>query len=99
MAIVTKQQILEAVRERFDGDESDEALSLIENLSDTLDDLENKTKDNTDWEKKYNDNDKKWREKYKARFFGASDDDDEDDGEQDETPKPLTFENLFKEEN
>lgn len=97
MAIVTKQQILDAIRERFADDNSDETLALIENISDTIDDYENKTNDTTNWKEKYDQNDKAWREKYKARFFSAGDE-AEEEKEDEEKPVATSYDDLFKEE-
>lgn len=98
MAVVTKQRILEAIKERFGDDTSDETLALIEDVNDTLDDYENKTKDVTDWKTKYEDNDKAWREKYRARFYSATDEDEEEQEAEKETPKTYTYDELFKED-
>lgn len=96
MAIVTKQKILEAIRERFGEDTSDETLSLIEDVSDTLEDYEKKSNDTTNWKEKYEENDKQWREKYRARFFEPTKQEEVDDDD-DDKPQNLTYENLFKE--
>lgn len=95
--VKTKDEILNAIKERFGEDTSDETLSLIEDVSDTLDDYETKTNDSTDWKTKYEENDKTWRERYRDRFFsGESDKDDEDhDDFDDDTPTKRTFEDLF----
>ena len=97
MAIITKQQILDAVKERFADDTTDETLTFIENLSDTLNDYENRTNDTTNWKSKFEENDKAWREKYKSRFFSAKEEEDEDEDEE-PTAKTLTYDELFKEE-
>ena len=96
--IKTKDEILNAIKERFGEDTSDETLSLIEDVSDTLDDYETRTNDNTDWKTKYEENDKTWRERYRDRFFsGETDDNDieEPDDIDDDTPDKRTFEDLF----
>lgn len=98
MAVLTKQALLDKLNERFKDDTSDETLSLIEDVSDTLTDYDNKTSDTTDWKKKFDDNDKAWRDKYKARFFSAKEDEDEGDDKGEEPPKTLTYDELFKEE-
>lgn len=96
--IKTKDEILNAIKERFGEDTSDETLSLIEDVSDTLDDYETRTNDSTDWKTKYEENDKTWRERYRDRFFsGETDDNDieEPDDIDDDTPDKRTFEDLF----
>lgn len=95
MAIRTMDELLNAVRERIGDDTSDEALGFIEDVQDTLNNYENnKNTDGTDWKKKYEDNDKEWRTKYRNRFFSGA-----DVGEPDPEPAPkrLTFDELFKE--
>lgn len=69
--IKSKTEIMEAIKTAFKDDSSDSTLSFIEDVSDTLDDLETKASGSTDWQKKYEENDKQWREKYKERFFSA----------------------------
>ena len=96
--VKTKDEILNAIKERFGEDTSDETLSLIEDVSDTLDDYETRTNDSTDWKTKYEENDKTWRERYRDRFFsGETDDNDieEPDDIDDDTPDKRTFEDLF----
>lgn len=97
MAIKTKDEILEAIKTRFHDDNSDETLSLIEDISDTIGDLDKKSKgDGKDWKAEAERIDAQWREKYKARFFSGSKDEPEDDSDND-TPKTYRFEDLFKE--
>ena len=102
MAVLPREQLLERIKQRIGEDTSDEALKLIEDVSDTINDYETKTKDTTDWEKKYKENDEQWRKKYKDRFFNAPAKDEKDDPESDDDDEPnenkLTYENLFKEE-
>ena len=101
MAVLTKEQMLERIKQRIGEDTSDEALKLIEDISDTINDYETKPKDTTDWEKKYKENDEQWRKKYKDRFFNAPAKDEKDDSESDDEESKenkLTYENLFKEE-
>lgn len=98
MAVKKIDEIMSAINERFKDDTTDETLAFIEDVNDTLSDYDARTKDNTNWEKKYNENDEKWRKRYRDRFFGKSDDEDEDDFDDDDEPKKkLTFSDLFKE--
>lgn len=94
MAIKTKDELLELISTKFTEDTSDEALQIIEDVTDTMTDLEARASDTTNWKSKYEENDKEWREKYKSRFF------DGDSTPEDETPKPepktpKTFDDLF----
>ena len=99
MAVKTMEELMESVRTRLGDDQSDEALALLEDISDTYGDMQSRTSGGEDWKKKYEENDAEWRQKYRDRFFNKSnnnDDDDVDDGGGNSN-KPLTFDELFKE--
>lgn len=102
MPILNKEQLLAKVKTKLGEDTSDEAIGLVEDITDTFDDLEKRSKDTTDWKSKYEENDKQWREKYRDRFFSGkpADMDKPDEGEDDNNPPPeqLTFDSLFKED-
>ena len=99
MAVKTRDEILASIKSRFGEDTSDETLALIEDVSDTIDDLSSRTSDSTNWKQKYDDLDADWRKKYRDRFFnGGSGNDDEESGSDDPEDKPLTYESLFKTE-
>lgn len=100
MSIKTKDEILSTIKTLLKDDTSDEAISVLEDVSDTFDDLSSKTQnDGTDWEQKYNDLDKEWRQKYRDRFFNHSADDDDDDLDPpDEPVEKVKFEELFSQE-
>lgn len=92
--IKSKEDLLATVSARLEGDTSDEAISLFEDLSDTLTDMETKANgDGTDWKAKYEENDAEWRKKYKERFFNTSANEDCNEGE--EPPIKKTFDDLF----
>lgn len=93
MAVRTKDELLGIIKERFGEDTTDETISFVEDITDTLNNYDNNNSVN--WEQKYKDNDEAWRKKYRDRFFNSPEQDDEDDEE--EQAKPLTYENLFKE--
>lgn len=104
MSVKSKKEILEAVKTRLGDDQSDDALAFIEDVSDTFDDYEMRSKgDGVDWKKKYEENDAEWRRKYKERFFSEADEQtkqqttkDANDGM--DNDEKLTYEKLFKEE-
>lgn len=94
MAIRTKEEILESIRTRIGDDTSDEALALVEDVSDTMDSLSNT--DTEDWKAKYEENDAAWRQKYRDRFYNS---DKPDTDEPEEPPRQIrSFEDLFKKE-
>ena len=61
----TKDELLASIKSKFGDDTSDETITLLEDISDTLD----TTKEGAEWKKKYEENDKMWRDKYTSRFF------------------------------
>lgn len=99
MAVKTIEELMESVRARLGDDQSDEALELLENISDTYSDMQSRTTGVEDWKKKYETNDAEWRQKYRDRFFNKSNDNDDDDSDDGcgKPNKPMTFNELFKE--
>lgn len=102
MAIKSREEIMEAIKARIGEDTSDEAISFLEDVKDTLDDMQKKaTPDSEDWKKKYEENDAQWRQRYKDRFFSGSDTPPETDvipPEPEDKPiehNPETFDELF----
>lgn len=102
MSVLTREDLMSQVREHFGEATDDASLKFIEDISDTITDLETKANgDGEDWKSKYEENDKAWREKYRERFFSGSGKDDDDNGdeshiEDDDKPSPKTFDDLFK---
>lgn len=92
----TKDELLTALRGVLGDNQSDEAIELIEDITDTFE------APAEDWEQKYKDNDAAWRQKYTERFF-AGDVDQGDGGntetviESGETEKNLSYDDLFEE--
>lgn len=95
MAVRTNDEIMQLLRERIGEDTSDEAISLLSDVSDTLTSYADNS--NINWKEKYEQNDADWRKKYKERFFTPSKTDSIDqEDEEDEKPVRLTYEALFK---
>lgn len=92
MAVKTIDEIMAKVRERIGEDDSDEAIEFIEDISDTLESFSN----TEDWKTKYEENDKKWREKYRDRFFTSKEEVEEDEIEEPEEKEKKKFEDLFE---
>lgn len=96
MAVKTREEILESVRARVGEQTDDETIAFIEDISDTLTDLETKAKgDGTDWKAKYEENDAEWRKKYTERFYSSDPGTDPEIPKPDDTTKPKTFSELF----
>lgn len=106
MAVKTKAEIIKALTDFIGENKTDEAISILDDVSDTLpDDSENLRQQIEDLKKEKEENDKQWRQKYIDRFNNIDDKKDEKDNLSNENEyeekdsKPLTFENLFKEGN
>lgn len=98
MAVRTRDELMESVRTRFGEDTSDEAIQFIEDLTDTLTELEKN--EGEDWQKKYEENDKMWREKYTNRFYSSDSTQaetiiDVTESVVEESEEKKTFEDLF----
>lgn len=98
MAVRTKDELLEIIKGRIGDDSSDETISFLEDITDTLSDYEEKAtnSDTEDWKTKYEENDKMWREKYRERFFSKKVENEDEDFEEDEV-KSLSYDDLFEE--
>lgn len=101
MAIRTREEILESIRNIVGDRTDDNTLQVLEDVTDTLADFENKTANQTDWKAKYEENDEDWRKKYAERFYSGDSrvppkNDDAVIEEADD--KPTRFEELFKTE-
>lgn len=98
MAIRTREEILESIRNIVGDSTDDNTLQVLEDVTDTFTDFENKTADQTDWKARYKENDEGWRKKYTERFYTGDPSvppknndtviDESDD-------KPTRFEELF----
>lgn len=96
MAVKTREEIIESVRAIVGEQNDDETIAFLEDITDTLTDLETKANgDGTDWKTKYEENDAKWREKYAERFYSSDPDPYPEPPKPDDTPKPKTFAELF----
>lgn len=110
MAVVTKEQIMEQVKAVVGENTDDATLKFLEDLTDTMSDLETKAQgDGEDWKTKFEENDREWRERYQKTFFSGTNGDKKDEPKNDltdptddpsEPPKdePQHFEDLFKTE-
>ncbi len=103
MAVLNKEEFMRRLQERIGEDTSDDAMSFIEDMTDTFNDMETRSSDNNDeqWQQKYDELDKSWRKKYKDRFFNSETtpadvkEEQEDDVKDDAEEK--TYADLFEE--
>lgn len=73
MAVLTREDYLERLNTLVGEDNSDEALQIIEDFTDTFDNLDtqNDNNDNENWKQKYEELDATWRQKYRDRFMNS----------------------------
>lgn len=91
MAVKTKDELMSSIKTIFGDDMNDDKIALLEDISDTLD----TTNDSTDWKKKFEDNDKMWRDKYTSRFFDTPAEPSKNDEPNDEpTPEEVKAEEI-----
>ena len=103
MAVLNKEEFMKRLRERIGEDTSDEAMSFIEDMTDTFNDMEARSSGNNDehWKQRYDELDKSWRKKYRDRFFNSETTPDEIKDEQEDDvkddAKEKTYADLFEE--
>ena len=93
MAVSTKEDLVARISASFGENLSDDNISLLEDLSDTIDSFSDKE----DWKTKYEENDKTWRERYTSRFFSKEPEPDPKPEPEPEPEVKKTFSDLFKE--
>lgn len=89
MAVVERDELIQRITSVLSDPESDDSLSLIEDVTDTLD-----AGSSDDWRTRYEENDAAWRKRYKDRFLKKPDKEPEIEEEEKEEKK--TYDDLFK---
>lgn len=97
MAIKTKDELLESLRAILGESTDDVSLSLLEDVSDTIDDYVRRVESVTDWESKYNELDAEWRQKYRDRFYTTEPKEDIDTDIVDGGERYYDYGELFEE--
>lgn len=92
--VLPKEDFLSRIKTMVGDKTDDDTLSFLEDATDTINSFGSDTED---WKTKYEELDKTWRDKYKARFFNK-DESKDDFEESDGTKEVKTFDDLFKEE-
>lgn len=94
MAKLSKDELIEKVK-KYVGDRSDdETIEIIEDISDSID-----SSDADEWKKKYEENDKMWRDKYISRFVDKKEEELDTPAEHEEKEKEYnSYEDLFEKE-
>lgn len=100
MAVISRESLLERIRDMMgeENAESDESISLLEDFSDTFEDLSNQVSQAGDYKKKYEENDAEWRKRYHDRFFSVSEETTIKEDDKDVDVEKKTYESLFKED-
>lgn len=94
MAKLSKDELIEKVRKYVGDRKDDDTIEIIEDISDSIDSSEA-----DEWKKKYEENDKMWRDKYISRFVEKMEDEPDTPTEHDDEEKEYnSFEDLFEEE-
>lgn len=88
MAVVERDVLIQRIASVLSDPESDDSLSLIEDVTDTLD-----AGSNDDWKTKFEENDAAWRKRYKERFLKKPD--KEPEIEDDDEKEKKTYDDLF----
>lgn len=89
---LSREALLEKVRTYVGDRTDDETISLIEDINDSVDIID----DSENWKEKYETLDNEWREKYIARFSEPSEVKEETIIEE-ETHETNSFDDLFDE--
>lgn len=94
MAKLSKDELVEKVKKYIGDRTDDETIEIIEDITDSID-----TSDADEWKRKYEENDKMWRDKYVSRFFDKKEEDLETPSEHEEEEKEYkSYEDLFEKE-
>lgn len=101
MAILSRDDYMSTVKSIVGEKSDDESIRLLEDLTDTYNDLERRSQgDGEDWEQRYKDLDEQWRKRYTQRFYDSDGGNPYEGGESRTEPeeKEVTIEGLFTEE-
>jgi hypothetical protein len=94
MAKLSKDELIAKLK-KYVGDRTDDkTIEIIEDISDSID-----SSDADEWRKKFEENDKMWRDRYISRFVEKKEDELDTPTEHEEEEKEYnSFEDLFEEE-
>lgn len=95
MAKLSKEELLEKVRKYVSDRTDDESIEIVEDINDSFD-----AADADEWKRKFEENDKMWRDKYISRFFETKEEGTHEPSTDHvaEEKEYSTFEDLFEEE-
>ena len=87
--VLTKEEFLTKIKERIGENPTDEDISFVEDMTDTIVSLSQ----GDEWKKKFEENDAMWRKKYTERFFTPEKEPEEKIDEEE-----ITIDDLFESE-
>lgn len=95
----TKEELIELVKNRIGENATDEDISFLEDVTDTVESFASpeKAEEAAEWERKYRENDAQWRERYIARFNGKEEISEPETEVIYDEVKKYTYDDLFKE--
>ena len=94
MAKLSKDELIEKIKKYVGDRTDDETIEIIEDISDSID-----SSDADEWKKKFEENDKMWRDRYISRFVEKKEDELDTPTEHEEDEKEYnSFDDLFDEE-
>lgn len=94
---LSKEELLIKVKNYIGDDTSEEAVSLLEDVDDSMSDS-----NDGEWEQKFHELDESWKQKYIERFGSGEpeqnkeDDSKEDESKEDDSEEEKTFDELFE---
>lgn len=97
MGVLSRDELLEKIRTLLGERTDDEAITIIEDVTDTYDSISGAKSGYTEEEvtAKVNAVEEKWRKKYRDRFFGTNDDDDDEPDGGNTNTEEVTIDDLF----
>lgn len=104
MSVLNRDEYFQRLHERIGDDTSEDAISFIEDMTDTFNDFDNRIAgDGIDWKARYEENDASWKKRYRHRFFNGGDRsycgaDPEEDENEGVNPENIQVKDLFTKE-
>lgn len=93
MAKLSKNELIEKVKKYVGDRTDDETIEIIEDITDSID-----SSDADEWKRKYEENDKMWRDKYVSRFFDKKEELETPTKHEEEEKEYNSYEDLFEKE-
>lgn len=93
MAKLSKDELIEKVKKYVGDRTDDETIEIIEDITDSID-----SSDADEWKRKFEENDKMWRDKYVSRFFDKKEDLEIPTEHEEEEKEYNSYEDLFEKE-